>query len=196
MQLPRGAFRDIKKEISLESLLAELKEASFSGYCKIASEKISATIVLRKGVIILAHSGEERGDAALAAIVIRRGEDVDAVLHDLNDTQVDLTLEFNPSDRVQEPLKAISPRKIGREDRKAAPAVRSTGFSLPHPGRSQPVTDPEAHQTLSPILQEFITLEGMDFETMSRTFRENCRQIIEKLDLEFLLESEKQKGGP
>jgi hypothetical protein len=31
---------------------------------------------------------------------------------------------------------------------------------------------------------------------MSRTFRENCRQIIEKLDLGFLLESEKQKGGP
>jgi hypothetical protein len=197
MQLPRGAFRDIKRRIGLESLVVELEKGSFSGYCKIATGKVSATLVLKKGVIILAHSGDRGGNAALAALGRWREEEVDAVLHDMSDTQLELALEFNQRDRVREPLKAPFPRKSGKEDPKHAPPVRATDMASPVPaGYRPPEPDPKAHQTLSPILQEFMTLDGMDIETMSRTFRENCRQIIEKLDLGFLLETEKQKGGP
>ena len=196
MQLPRGAFRDIKKGICLVSLLAELKEGSFSGYCKIETGKASATVVMKKGVIILAHSGDYGGAAALAIIGEWMDAGVDAVLHDLSETQLELALEFNPSDRVLEPLKAPIHHKSGRKDPKHAPPVQGTNPDLPAPARLRhQEPDPKAHQTLSPVLQEFMTLDRMDLETMSRTFRENCRQIIEKLDLEFLLESEKQKGG-
>jgi hypothetical protein len=197
MQLPRGAFRDIKKGIGLESLLAELNEGSFSGYCKIATDKAAATLVLKEGVIILARSGDHRGDAALAAIGKWKEGEVDAVLHDLSEAQLDLTLEFNPADRVREINKIQSPRRSVKEIPKILPPVRAADMAPPVPLRSRH-QDPDlkAHQTLSPVLQEFNTLDGMDIENMSRTFRENCRQIIEKLDLGFLLESEKQKGGP
>ena len=197
MQLPRGAFRDIKKGIGLESLLAELNEESFSGYCKIATDKAAATLVLKEGVIILARSGDHRGDAALAAMGKWRDEEVNAVLHTLSDAQLDLTLEFNPADRVQETHPIQFPRRSVKEVPRPPPPVRATDMDppvLPRSRHQEP--DLRAHQTLSPVLQEFNTLDGMDIENMSRTFRENCRQIIEKLDLGFLLESEKQKGGP
>jgi hypothetical protein len=35
----------------------------------------------------------------------------------------------------------------------------------------------------------------MDIESITQKFRESCRQIIEKLELEYLLDSEKPKGG-
>lgn len=197
MQLPRGAFRDLKKGIALESLLAELKEGSFSGYCKISTEKASATLVLKEGAIILARSGDHRGDTALADIGKWRDTDVDAVLHDLSETQLNLTLEFNPADRVRGMYSIQSPRRSVKEIPKHPPPVRAMDMAPPLPSRSlHQEPDLKAHQTLSPVLQEFTTLDGMDIENMSRTFRENCRQIIEKLDLGFLLESEKQKGGP
>lgn len=196
MQLPRGAFRDIKKGVSLVSLLAELKEKSFSGYCKIASGKASATLVPKNGTIILAHSGDHSGNGALAAVGKWNDASVDAVLHDLNETQLDLALEFNPTDRVREPVKASSSKKLLRV---------GPEYDTPLPGRDVNSRAPAGswHQEpgpkalpASPILQEFKTLEGMDIEAMSQNFRKNCRQIIEKLDLEFLLEPEKQKGGP
>jgi|MudIll2142460700_1097286.scaffolds.fasta_scaffold12495_4 hypothetical protein len=197
MQLPRGAFRDIKKGISLESLLAELKEESFSGYCKIASGKASATLVQKKGIIILAQSADLGGNAALAAIGKWRDASVDAVLHDLSETQLELALEFNPTDRVRKAMKAPSPGGSLRDDPKHDASLKGADVNSPaplSPRHKEP--DPKAHQTLSPVLQEFKTLEGMDIEAMSQNFRKNCRQMIEKLDLEFLLEPEKQKGGP
>jgi hypothetical protein len=197
MQLPRGAFRDLKKGITFESLLAELKEGSFSGYCKIATGKAAATLVLKKGTIILAHSGDQGGDAALAAIGVWRDSSVDAVLHDLSGTQLDLALEFNPADRVREPVKTHSSKKLSGDNQKQGTPFKAKDVNSRAPAGSwQKEPDPKAPPALSPILQEFKTLEGMDIEAMSRTFRENCEQIIEKLDLEFLLEPKKQKGGP
>lgn len=197
MQLPRGAFRDIKKGIAFGTLLAELKEGSFSGYCKIASGKAAATLVLKKGTIILAHSGDQGGDAALAAMGVWTDSSVDAVLHDLSGPQLDLALEFNPTDRVRGPVKSHSSKKLSRDDQKQDTPLKAKDVNSRAPAGSwQKEPDPKALPAQSPILQEFKTLEGMDIEAMSRTFRENCKQIIEKLDLEFLLESEKQKGGP
>jgi hypothetical protein len=197
MQLPRGVFRGIKKGIGLESLLEELKEGFFSGYCKVATEEASATIVLKEGLIVLAHSGDQGGTVALAFIEKWRDREIDAVLHELSTTQLELALEFNPADRVCEPLKNPFPSRTLKEVLKQDPPVRATDVAPPDPGvyrLREP--EPKAHQTLSPVLQEFTTLDGMDIEKMSRAFRENCRQIIEKLDLEFLLEPGKQKGGP
>lgn len=197
MQLPRGAFRDLKKGITFESLLAELREGSFSGYCKIATGKAAATLVLKKGTIILARSGDQVGNAALAAMGAWRDSRVDAVLHDLSGTQLDLALEFNPTDRVRDPVKTHSSKKLSGDNQKQDTPFKAKDVNpRASAGSWQKEPDPKGLPAQSPILQEFKTLEGMDIEAMSRTFRENCEQIIEKLDLEFLLEPKKQKGSP
>ncbi|NTW92114.1 MAG: hypothetical protein HGA40_01550, partial [Methanoregulaceae archaeon] len=97
MQLPRGTFRDIKRESGLHSLISHMAEVSLSGYCKIISDETPILLVFRNGTIILAECGALKGPAAMEQISSLGDRMVDVVLHDLNEPQLGLALEFNPS---------------------------------------------------------------------------------------------------
>jgi hypothetical protein len=100
MELPRGKFRALKRNTGLLFLIKDLKEESFTGYCKIRDAERSMLLVFGKGTILLAACDDLAGDSALVEICSHRYSWVDAMLHDLDYAQLHLTLEFNPSLRV------------------------------------------------------------------------------------------------
>jgi hypothetical protein len=212
MQLPRGTFRELKKGIPIESLLQGLREEFFSGYCRIANREVSASLVLEHGVVVLAESGESRGDAALADISRLGAAGVDAVLHSLNTTELQLSREFNPSAKVKNILEPTSHnRPVSDTTASTSPEpvemVEGNGPSSPHTATSDVTgstmmmdgTRPQEHvqrtSGSSLLLQDLESLDLMEIEIIAEKFKENCRQIIEKLDLEYLLESSHPKEG-
>jgi hypothetical protein len=212
MQLPRGTFRDLKKGIGLQSLMKGLKEASFSGYCRIVSAETSSLLVLKEGDAILAKSGNLEGDEALLSIVDLRDSPVDAALHDLNETQLQLAMEFNPSARVRgggnrtrggEGFRDERPRAPARpaekgDTRQPAGDARDRG-PAPAPLTAEKswhqVPEQKGDDESALFMKELDALDMMDIETMAQKFRKNCRQMIEKLELEHLLEHDTRKGG-
>jgi hypothetical protein len=212
MQIPRGTFRDLKKGIHLEDLLQGMSKASFCGYCKIVTKEGSDILVLRGGRVILAHSGNFQGDEALAAIIRREDSGVDAILHDLSTAQLQLAIEFNPADQVLRTENAHFHRELTQgksaralqeplEDKKEklkakppkVPSVKDASEAKIkdwHQG-----SDQKGDLATSPLLQELEALDMKDIEHIAEKFRENCRQMIERLELEYLLDSEKQEGG-
>jgi hypothetical protein len=212
MQLPRGTFRELKKAIRLESLLQGLKKESFSGYCKIFSGEVSAVLVLEHGAIILASSAESRGDAAVAAIGRWEVAEVDAVLHSLNTLELQISREFNPSAQVKgtfeltsysrpvhvqtarasvEPATSVERRRT--EPIRLADGMKGSSRSAERTNLKEPDQD---GNTPSLLLQELEALDMMEMETIAKKFRENCRQMIEKLELEHLLDSRQKKESP
>ncbi len=216
MQLPRGTFRDIQKESGLHSLISHMGEVSLSGYCKIISDETPILLVFRNGTIILAEFGELKGPAALDQISRIGDKTVAVVLHDLNEPQLELALEFNPS--------CVTPRGgpiMGRAVN--APSVPMEEIVPPQPreswigsvipadgkGRSQPVISaapaparPKLPRQVSPsvnddddslLIRELDALDRLEIESMAEKFRANCRLMIEKLDLEYLLEQNSGK---
>ncbi len=211
MQLPRGSFRDLKKGIALESLIRGLKETSFSGYCKTVSGESSALLVLKGGEVILAKYGNLEGDAALFAIIRLGDVLVDAVLHDLNETQLQLAMEFNPSARIRgETPRSLGAERSGVERPRAPPGpaeqrpirlqLRDSPDHGPAPAPQSTeknwhrVSEKKNDDESTLFMKELDALDAMDIETMAKKFRENCRQMIEKLELEHLLEHDIRKG--
>jgi hypothetical protein len=216
MQLPRGTFRDIQKESGLHSLISHMGEVSLSGYCKIISDETPILLVFRNGTIILAEFGELKGAAALDQISRIGDKTVDVVLHDLNEPQLELALEFNPSCALPggvpimrradltpsvpiDDIIRLHSRDPGKD---SVIPVEGKGWSqqgitvAPVPARpklprqvSQPVTDDE----VSLLIRELDALDGLEIESMAEKFRANCRLMIEKLDLEYLLEQNSGK---
>jgi hypothetical protein len=106
MQLPRGTFREIKKNTVLGALFEELQQTRFSGICSISYAKANGIIVFTSGKRILAEYGSSIGDAAWEELQNIVEERVDAALSTLDMTQVQLSLEFNKSCRMVKPGKA------------------------------------------------------------------------------------------
>jgi len=101
MQLPRGTFQGIKKDIGWADLLEELQGMRFTGSVNIEADKTVANLVFRKGKMILSEFGPDRGDAALERLVGLTDRKIDASLSEMTDPQLSLALEFNPESRIQ-----------------------------------------------------------------------------------------------
>jgi len=71
-------------------------------------------LVFGKGTVILAASDYLGGDPAIDEIYTYKYSWVDAMLHDLDDAQLQLALEFNPSHRLTEDPESLSedPEKV------------------------------------------------------------------------------------
>ena len=54
MQLPRGTFREIRKNTTIEDVLKELERTTFSGICSLSSDQGTGTLVYHSGTCILA----------------------------------------------------------------------------------------------------------------------------------------------
>ncbi len=112
MELPRGKFHSLERNTSISSLLHHLHTREFQGTCKINRGGSKILLVFDQGRIILAEYGNLVGDAALGMICTHRLDRVDALISDLDDAQIRLSLEFNPSGKVrgnQEPSWVVSP---------------------------------------------------------------------------------------
>lgn len=221
MQIPRGTFRALKRGCDLHTLIQELKDTAFSGYCRISPGSGSITIVFEKGNIRLAEYDSLEGDAALERIFQSGPVTVDTVLHDLSDAQLGLAVEFSPLSVVK------SGRKMILTDQQGSPGVgrsyhgtpldfRNTGLKkeINDPG-SQPVhADPQktpaekpgvkseisriqAHDDDASLLsRELEALDTMDIENMAAKFRANCRLMMERLELEHLIDQNTGKDAP
>jgi len=100
MQLPRGTFQYIKKDITLEGIIEDLQLMKFSGICSISSGSGRGSLVFKSGKRILAEFRNIVGDAAWDEFQKISGEKVDASVSTMDDTQIELSLEFNKSCRI------------------------------------------------------------------------------------------------
>jgi hypothetical protein len=118
MQLPRGTFRYIKKGTKLGGILDELQLMKFTGICTISFGSANGSLVFKSGKRILAEFRNIVGDAALDEFQKIVGENVDASVSAMDDTQIDLSLEFNKSCRIGKGGKSeqspFSPAKTDR----------------------------------------------------------------------------------
>lgn len=100
MQLPRGTFREIRKNVAIESLLHALDGEKFSGVANISSQSYTGTLVFKAGKCILVKAQNSRGDAGWDEIQKAGIREVDAAISLLGDAQIDLALEFNKTCRI------------------------------------------------------------------------------------------------
>ncbi len=140
MQLPRGTFREIKKNELVSSILEEFERTKFSGICSISSEELSGTLVFKSGKCILAKIQNKSGDAAWDILQKMSNHEVDAAISSLDEPQVQLALEFNKVCRIVKTDKTIpvttpSPQKPahvtpGEKERKPFPAPPGAAASV------------------------------------------------------------------
>jgi hypothetical protein len=168
MQLPRGTFREIKKNVTIESLLAEIEHAKFSGISNISSETIAGTLVFKTGKCILVKFQNKSGDRGWDELQKAAHEEVDVALSSLDDPQIQLSLEFNKSCRVittakpglqgqQKPSAPAHPALPVRPVARKTPATPSllqpkpaAAVSHPHHA-SLPVAAPAPEQKTGPL---------------------------------------------
>jgi hypothetical protein len=113
MQLPRGTFQGIKKDIGWADLLEELQGMRFTGSVNFEVDRTAVNLVFRKGKMILSEFGSDKGDAALECMTGLGDRNVDASLSEMTDPQLSLALEFNPESRIQNSSR--SPRAAPEE---------------------------------------------------------------------------------
>jgi hypothetical protein len=134
MQLPRGTFREIKKSERMGSILEDLGRARFSGICTLSSGATTGILVFRRGKLILAKVLGKYGDAGLGELGNYLERTGDAALSTLDETQIQLALEFNQQAIVRNPG-AVQPARPG-----TPPAVPK----IPVPAdASRPGNEPE-----------------------------------------------------
>ncbi len=168
MQLPRGTFRYIKKDTKLAGILEDLQLMKFSGICTISFGSANGSLVFKSGKRILAEFRHITGDAAWNEFQKIQGEKVDASISAMDDTQIELSLEFNRPCRIgkgkPEQSSPFSPKMDRILPVKKSPYV-SMGESLTTPVKNIqkphiPET-PAPHPTVmfeSPFIQDPQTL--------------------------------------
>jgi len=114
MQLPRGTFREIRKNVAIESLLHDLETERFSGVANISSQSSTGTFVFKTGKCILVKIQNSRGDAGWDEIMNAGNIEVDAALSLLGDAQIDLALEFNKPCRILKATKIVPSQASAR----------------------------------------------------------------------------------
>jgi hypothetical protein len=149
MDIPRGRFRALKKNTCLLILLPELHVTAFTGYCRINLGRNATILVFDKGRIILAEYDGLGGDIALDRICTHIYKQVDVLLNDLDEGQIRLALEFNPSWKVSmeqglssfsfnepcpvppaEPVEAMTKRKADIQDTEIIEMEEKPGVSV------------------------------------------------------------------
>jgi len=168
MQLPRGTFRYIKKDTKLGGILEELQVMKFSGICTISFGSANGSLVFKTGKRILAEFRNVAGDAAWIEFQKIFNDKVDASVSAMDDTQIELSLEFNKSCRIGKGKPEQSPpfsSKIGH----ILPVKKS-----PHVSIGEPVAPPaknlqKPHLPEIPVAPPAVTFETLRIPEPSQT---------------------------
>ena len=175
MQLPRGTFREIRKNEAAGSILLELERTRFSGICSISSGPGKGTLVFREGKCILAKFLGKQGDTGWDELQNILGVEVDAALSSLDEAQIQLSLEFNKACRI------VKAGKTGRQAPASLPRHGHAGTIRHHTGEKslpvshfaapaapvKPVPEPSAPQEV-PLLPEETSLPATSPSLLSR----------------------------
>jgi hypothetical protein len=159
MQLPRGTFREIKKNVTIESLLVEIEHAKFSGISNISAETISGTLVFKTGKCILVKFQNKQGDRGWDELRKAAQEEVDVALSSLDEAQIQLSLEFNKSCRLITSVKPGSPVP-------QKPSAPASVLLQPKPQPKPAAAVPHPHHASVPVMaapapeQKTATLQG------------------------------------
>lgn len=222
-QLPRGKFVAIQKSVPLLNVLRFAEEKNFSGYIVIDIGIRKASIIYRNGMCIMIDYPPKYGEEATRDIQKDFEKKVTAELYDLSHQQMDLALEFNDGYWANNWTKGtgVSIRSISRdiveekqkdfgetiEEGAKKPDYKTDSKNSAAPDLAKIAIESEPQVEISDIpddeeLDEFAkqvsTLENMDMELMESRVRENFRDVIKELDLEYLLmdkKAEKKRIG-
>lgn len=209
MELPRGSFYAMHKQIRLHTLLHELRRLRFTGHIAISSSNGESAMVFREGVCILATNGRMEGNQAFRTIEHEEGH-VSAVLSELTSTQVGLALEFNPGAAVRDPdhsrgdASLRTEKTVGRisEEKGTHPSKNGSQLLLQREGiqfqrnvRSQPGKSGAVNTDTGETLARDLTcLDQMDLESLAKEMKKNSKELVKGLQLDYLLEQGQTKG--
>jgi hypothetical protein len=140
MQLPRGTFQGIKKDIGWADLLEELRGMRFTGSVNFEVDRMVVNLVFRKGKMILGEFGSDQGDAAVECMNNLGDRTVDASLSEMTDAQISLALEFNPESRLQN---AGRPARAAVDDKEAKTGPPLVAEPIATPSKTAPEQKPE-----------------------------------------------------
>jgi hypothetical protein len=210
MELPRGSFHSMHKEIRLHNLLHELRRLRFTGHVSISSLNGESAIVVTEGSCILAKKGTRTGNPAWKEITKNDSEQVSAVLSELTSLQVALALEFNPgalvNDDTEPPEKPIQKSAVKKQSKEPSPErpviTRETAPNslLQREGiyfqRKAKITDLKNKTQISGDTSETVDrdlecLDQMDLQALTNEVKKNSTRLIKGLELEYLLEEGK-----
>jgi hypothetical protein len=146
---------------------------------------------------------------------------VDAVLHDLSPAQLDLAREFNPLSVVKSEMKGISAAHQGSyglsgNNCKTDEDLLKTSLKkeMPDDGSRTVLADPHTIPEEKPVIKseipdlqaadddasllsrELDAIDAMDIESMAAKFRANYRLMMERLELEYLIDQNTGKDTP
>ncbi|KQC03827.1 MAG: hypothetical protein APR53_00605 [Methanoculleus sp. SDB] len=179
LQMPRGTFHSLKKGVSFSRLIDDLREMRFSGCCNLAFPDRKGTIVFEEGICMIADFPPTRGSDALQALQPLVDGTVNAELYTLTPAQMQLVLEFNREYRVSV---ATSPSLVAVKPQKVAERPLKSG-------------EPESgDEGLNEDFDEQIrAIESMDLSAMSEQFKDSFKDILNRLQLDYLLEKEERE---
>jgi hypothetical protein len=168
MQLPRGTFRYIKKDTKLGGILDELQLMKFSGICTISFGSAQGSVVFKSGKRILAEFRNIASDAAWDEFQKIAGEKVDASVSSMDDTQIELSLEFNKPCRIGKGGKSEqSPHSPAKTD---SAKIKRSPLVLPGAGVVTPVKSLQKHHIQEkPAVGPSITFETLHIPDPSKT---------------------------
>ena len=208
-QIPRGKFVAIQKSVPLLNVIRSAEDKTFTGYMVIDIGVRKASIIFRSGMCVMIDYPPKYGEEATHDIQQQFEKRVTAELYDLSHQQMDLTLEFNEGYWANNWTKGTGvsitsiSKAIIEEKEKIIEENDSdnskTSFSKADVTRSEHInitetSDNDARITDTPdktemdeFAQEVNTLENMDMELMESRVRENFKDVIKELDLEYLI---------
>jgi len=222
-QIPRGKFVSIQKSVPLLNVIRLAEEKNFTGYMIIDIGIRKASIIYRSGMCIMIDYPPKYGEEATRDIQHEFEKRVTAELYDLSHQQMDLTLEFNEgywannwtkgtgvsitsiSKGIIEE-KEIIIEKNGQDgfntsDSKTDVKISKSSEHIDITKISETdmqTADAPDEENFDEFAKEVNTLENMDMELMESRVRENFKDVIKELDLEYLIvntKAEKKRIG-
>jgi hypothetical protein len=200
--VPRGEFREMKKDVPTAAFLESLGARAFTGYGLFTVGSVSFTLVFSGGSCILANYGEERGAAALEKVKAS-GLVGEVGLYALTPQQIALSLEFNGGYRVEgalrtegcsviSPARAEAPAAIRRSP--PSPKARAAGPAVPPaaPVRAKP-NDTDPSPATSAVLKDLEALDAIDAAEMAVNLKTSYVSILDRLQLGHLVDEKKEK---
>ncbi|MDI9632461.1 MAG: hypothetical protein QFX32_00175 [Methanolinea sp.] len=223
MQLPRGRFRSLERGVRIGDILARMGADRFSGICTFSSEERCIEIVMEAGRIVLASVDTVHGDNAMRLISGLLEQTADVAISELTPAQLALAREFNGDCVVRHPEIPLGEKSSppvgsgaggeGKEGRAEAVSREETpqgrqgpeAVSPPGGGETQGDTGGEppadvgewdvvAREGFTLRPDDLDALDSMDLETMTRKIRENCRLMVERLQLGYLVADNEERG--